>query len=132
MNLFIRQSIVVAVVSLLMVFVIYGTVLFIVKIDDIGFFIYKKGLKLKNKFLILLGKKLIKLMTYILKILPYIGLYAVLFVSGEIFIHNYIKILPTKSIIWLHDKILFEIIGYPMIALIIGCLLNVLILRIKK
>jgi len=118
---FIKQALVVTLVSFLMVFVIYGTILFIVKIDDIGYFIYKIGTKHKNKTLVLFGKKLIKFMANLLKILPYIGLYAVCYVSGEIFFHNIEKEFSVFSILTEYKYFyLLSFLIYPLYTIVVG------------
>jgi len=113
---FITKAIVVTLVSIAMVFVIYGTVLAIVKIDDLGLLILKHS---KSDFSKKIGMSLIKLMTLILKLLPYVGLFAVLYVAGEIFIHN-IEKLEILKFVYHKAHLIYSIISYPLISILIG------------
>ena len=131
---FLKQALVVSIVSILMVFVIYGTVLFIVKIDDIGYYIYKQGVKTNKKTLIKTGKRIIKAMSYLLKVLPYIGLYAVLYVGVEIFVHNIEKIIHSVEhlVKLIQENGIISLLGYPVISLIVGICIFGIVEGIKR
>lgn len=65
---------------------VYGIVALIVRMDDAGFYLIKKG---NNKGLLFnLGSILIKALPLVIKFLAVIGTIALILVSGGIFLHN--------------------------------------------
>lgn len=80
------QIITVSVVALLATVGVYGLVALIVRMDDAGYSLMKRG---NNKgFLSALGGLLVKMLPLIIKALAVIGTIALLLVSGGIFVHN--------------------------------------------
>lgn len=80
------QIITVSVVALLATVGVYGLVALIVRMDDAGYSLIRRG---NNKgFLSALGGLLVKMLPLIIKALAVIGTIALLLVSGGIFVHN--------------------------------------------
>ncbi|HEY8512692.1 MAG TPA: DUF808 domain-containing protein [Cyclobacteriaceae bacterium] len=80
------QIITVSVVALLATVGVYGFVALIVRMDDIGFRLIKYSDE--KGALTLMGKVLVKSLPIIIKLLGFIGTFALLLVSGGIFVHN--------------------------------------------
>lgn len=80
------QIITVSVVALLATIGVYGIVALIVRMDDAGYKLMKHS---KNKgFLSKLGNLLVKALPYVIRFLAVVGTFALLLVSGGIFVHN--------------------------------------------
>ncbi len=80
------QSITVVIVSLLATFGVYGIVALIVRMDDAGLMLINKS---KNKGIFSsLGRGLVKALPWVIKALGIVGTFALLLVSGGIFMHN--------------------------------------------
>jgi predicted DNA repair protein MutK len=120
-NIYIQIG-VVSIVALLATIGVYGIVAFLVRLDDIGFYIAKN--KSKDSFLYKFGMFLVSLLPIIIKILSVVGVFAMLLVAGGIFMHN-IEILHKI----LHD--IPTLISELIIALLIGGVLMILIDGIK-
>ena len=123
---FLQKAFIVTTVSFLMVFVIYGSVLFLVKIDDFGYLLYKTGIGKDKKFLVAAGKKIIKFTAVLLRFLPYVGLYAVLFVGGDIFQES------LKEITGKEMEIDLKFLFYPMLSVAVGFILLQFVHGIRK
>lgn len=80
------QILTVSVVSLLATVGVYGLVALIVRTDDFGFALIKSSNE--KGWLTTLGKILVKSLPVIIKIIGFIGILALLLVSGGIFVHN--------------------------------------------
>lgn len=80
------QIITVSIVSLLATIGVYGMVAFIVKLDDIGYSLIKRSRG--NKAVLTLGHGLVKSLPIIIKVFAFVGTFALLLVSGGIFVHN--------------------------------------------
>lgn len=94
----ITQIISVSIVAVLATIGVYGIVALIVRMDDAGFYLMRKG---NDKgFLSSFGGVLIKALPLVIKFLAVVGTIALLLVSGGIFIHNieYIHHLIPQSI----------------------------------
>lgn len=84
-------------VAILATIGVYGLVAFIVRLDDMGFYLINTG----NPILEKIGKFLVFLLPWIIKFLSIIGTFAMLLVAGGIFIHNleflhhYLHFLPS-------------------------------------
>lgn len=94
----ITQIISVTIVAVLATIGVYGIVALIVRMDDAGFYLMRKG---NDKgFLSSFGGVLIKALPLVIKFLAVVGTIALLLVSGGIFIHNieYIHHLIPQSI----------------------------------
>lgn len=94
----ITQIISVSIVAILATIGVYGIVALIVRMDDAGFYLMRKG---NDKgFLSSFGGVLIKALPLVIKFLAVVGTIALLLVSGGIFIHNieYIHHLVPHSI----------------------------------
>ncbi len=82
----ITQIISVSIVAVLATIGVYGIVALIVRMDDAGFYLMRKG---NDKgFLSSFGGVLIKALPLVIKFLAVVGTIALLLVSGGIFIHN--------------------------------------------
>lgn len=82
----ITQIISVSIVAVLATIGVYGIVALIVRMDDAGFYLMRKG---NDKgFLSSFGGILIKALPLVIKFLAVVGTVALLLVSGGIFIHN--------------------------------------------
>ena len=82
----ITQIISVTIVAIIATVGVYGIVALIVRMDDAGFYLMKKG---NNKgFLSNLGGILIKALPLVIKGLAVLGTIALILVSGGIFLHN--------------------------------------------
>lgn len=78
------QLITLAVVGILITIGVYGTVAFIVKLDDIGVLMARKGRFTPTRRL---GRLLVKSVPGLLRLLTIVGTAAMLWVGGNIFIH---------------------------------------------
>ena len=82
----ITQILSVTFVAIIATIGVYGIVALIVRMDDAGFYLMKKG---NNKgFLSNLGSVLIKALPLVIKFLAVVGTIALILVSGGIFLHN--------------------------------------------
>ena len=82
----ITQIISVTLVAIIATVGVYGIVALIVRMDDAGFYLMRKG---NDKgFLSSLGGILIKALPLVIKFLAVVGTIALILVSGGIFIHN--------------------------------------------
>lgn len=82
----ITQILSVTFVAIIATIGVYGIVALIVRMDDAGFYLMKKG---NNKgFLSNLGSILIKALPLVIKFLAVVGTIALILVSGGIFLHN--------------------------------------------
>ena len=82
----ITQIISVTIVAIIATIGVYGIVALIVRMDDAGFYLMKKG---NDKgFLSSLGGILIKALPLVIKFLAVVGTIALILVSGGIFLHN--------------------------------------------
>lgn len=101
-----------SIIAILAVVVVYGLVALLVRMDDIGVGIMKKGEKKNSQSMVNFGIFLIESMPKTIKALSVIGVIAMLLVGGGIFNHN----LP-----FLHDyTFLHNILGDFVIGLIAG------------
>jgi predicted DNA repair protein MutK len=80
------QVITVSIVSLLATIGVYGLVAIIVKLDDAGYTLIKRSRG--NKALLKLGHGLVKSLPIIIKLFAFVGTFALILVSGGIFVHN--------------------------------------------
>ncbi|MCC7520486.1 MAG: DUF808 domain-containing protein [Flavobacteriaceae bacterium] len=76
---------------------VYGIVALIVRLDDMGFALMRKGEKYKKKSLEKVGSLMVQSLPYVIKILAVVGTLAMLFVAGGIYVHNVHQIHE-----WLH------------------------------
>ena len=112
------QIMTVIIVAFLATIGVYGLVALIVRLDDMGIFIYENS---NNKFVKSFGKFLISLLPKIVKLLSIIGTFAMLLVAGGIFLHN---------IPHLHE--IFEHIPSILRSLLIGFVLGNVVFMIVK
>lgn len=92
---------------------VYGIVALIVRLDDMGFALMRKGEKYKKKSLEKMGETMVKSLPYVIKILGVVGTFAMLIVAGGIYVHNIHQIHE-----WLH--VLPKILGELLTGLIVG------------
>lgn len=76
---------------------VYGIVALIVRLDDMGFALMRKGEKYKKKSLEKVGSLMVQSLPYVIKILAVVGTLAMLYVAGGIYVHNVHQIHE-----WLH------------------------------
>lgn len=100
---------------------VYGIVALIVRMDDLGYSLIKKGEEIKNKFLKKIGSFLVWVLPWVIKMLGIIGTLAMLLVAGGIFVHNIHQI---------HDWIHF--IPALLGELLVGVLIGILVFGIVK
>lgn len=81
---FITKVSVLAIVGLVTTVFVYGIVAFIIKLDDIGFYLQEK----KNALLKNIGNGFVQAMPYIIKTIGVVGTIAMLAVGGGIFVHE--------------------------------------------
>ncbi len=80
----VTKIITVTVVSILATIGVYGIVALIVRMDDIGFAMVKKGGTFNQK----VGMGLVNLLPKVIRVLAFVGTVAMLLVAGGIFIHH--------------------------------------------
>lgn len=135
------QIVTLVAIGILMTIVVYGAVIALVKVDDLGFFLIKKANDVKS-FLHKLGRGLVVASTKMMGLLSIIGTAAMLLVGGEIAIHkiHVIEQLLHGILHW-HPQIpvLGAIIGaiWPMIVnmgvgLVYGLLVVAIVLPLVK
>ena len=105
------QAAIVSIVALLATIGVYGIVALIVRMDDVGYWFIGKGNSewidsFIGKILTYIGVGFIISMSYIIKSLGFIGMVAMFFVAGGIFVHK---------IEYLHH-ITLELNFYPFVA----------------
>ncbi len=117
------QILTVSVVALLATVGVYGIVALIVRMDDVGYKLMKRGIG--GGFLAGLGKVLVQSLPVIIKILSVVGTIALILVAGGIFSHN---------IHFMHDLLpnLMPIVKEFAIGLVAGFLAFVLFVGGKK
>jgi predicted DNA repair protein MutK len=81
---FITKLSVLALVGILTTVFVYGIVAFIIKLDDIGFYLQEK----KSEVLKTIGTGFVNAMPYIIKIIGVVGTIAMLAVGGGIIVHE--------------------------------------------
>lgn len=84
---FVNQLLVVTVVALIATVGVYGIVALMVRMDDAGYKLIKKGTD-KSKFLVFFGTILVKSLPMIIRMLAVLGTLALLLVAGGIFAHH--------------------------------------------
>ena len=84
---FINQLFVVTVVAIIATVGVYGIVALMVRMDDAGYKLIKKGTD-KSKFLVSFGTVLVKSLPIIIRMLAILGTLALLLVAGGIFAHH--------------------------------------------
>jgi len=85
------QVMVVSVIALLATVGVYGLVAMIIRMDDVGFYLINKAVKVKgwfSKALAWCGSSLVALLPKVIKALGIIGTIAMLLVGGGMFTHN--------------------------------------------
>ena len=85
------QVMVVSVIALLATVGVYGLVAMIIRMDDVGFYLISKAVKVKgwfSKALAWCGSSLVALLPKVIKALAIIGTIAMLLVGGGMFTHN--------------------------------------------
>ncbi len=84
---FINQLLVVTVVAMIATVGVYGIVALLVRMDDAGFKLIKKGAN-SSKMLVFIGNILVKSLPIIIRLLGVFGTLALLLVAGGIFAHH--------------------------------------------
>lgn len=80
-----NKTAVLAVVGFLVTVIVYGAVALIVKADDVGLLLAQKG---RSALVRRLGSGIVHAMPYLLKVLAFIGMIAMLWVGGGIILHG--------------------------------------------
>ena len=104
---FLEQVIATTITAFSATIFVYGIVAFIIRIDDIGLWLYKHNSKGMGKFLI-------SLMPILIKILKYIGLVAMLKVGGSIIFHT----LHLKNYFYVSDILASVCVGLGLVAIV--------------
>lgn len=128
---FMIQLIVVSIISILAVLVVYGLVGFLIRLDNIGFWLQKKSNE--KTFVHNFGGLLISSLPPIIKGLGVIGTIAMLLVAGGIFIHNFdfIHHFSSQYNLWLLNDFVVGLLA-GIVALIFVEPILFLIKRIKN
>lgn len=128
---FMIQLIVVSIISILAVVVVYGLVGFLIRLDNIGFWLQKKSNE--KTFVYNFGGLLISSLPPIIKGLGVIGTIAMLLVAGGIFIHNFdfIHHFSSQYNLWLLNDFVVGLLA-GIVALIFVEPILFLIKRIKN
>ena len=128
---FMIQLIVVSIISILAVVVVYGLVGFLIRLDNIGFWLQKKSNE--KTFVYNFGGLLISSLPPIIKGLGIIGTIAMLLVAGGIFIHNFdfIHHFSSQYNLWLLNDFVVGLLA-GIVALIFVEPILFLIKRIKN
>jgi uncharacterized protein len=100
---------------------VYGIVALIVRLDDMGLALMRKGEKYKKKSLEKVGSWMVQSLPYVIKILAVVGTLAMLFVAGGIYVHNVHQIDE-----WLHFLPSF------LAEFLVGLIAGILVLGIVK
>lgn len=79
-----NRTAVLIVVALLITAVVYGAVALLVKIDDLGLSLAKRGVKQNRPGLEQFGTSLVKAMPHVMTVISYVGMLAMLWVGGHI------------------------------------------------
>ena len=82
------RILVLIVIAILTTIGVYGIVAFIIRLDDMGYAIMRKGEKYKKKFLQKFGFVMVNALPYVVKTLAVVGTIAMLLVAGGIYVHN--------------------------------------------
>ena len=118
---FITKLSVLSLVGILTTVFVYGIVAFIIKLDDIGFYLQEK----ESSVLKTIGSGFVKSMPYIIKIIGVVGTIAMLAVGGGIIVHEThmlhsfdetIKIIPMGG--FLSEVIVGLIVGYITVKVV--------------
>jgi uncharacterized protein len=118
---FITKLSVLSLVGILTTVFVYGIVAFIIKLDDIGFYLQEK----ESSVLKTIGSGFVKSMPYIIKIIGVVGTIAMLAVGGGIIVHEThmlhsfdetIKTIPMGG--FLSEVIIGGIIGYITVKVV--------------
>lgn len=128
---FMIQLIVVSIISILAVVIVYGLVGFLIRLDNIGFWLQKKSNE--KTFVYNFGGLLISSLPPIIKGLGIIGTIAMLLVAGGIFIHNFdfIHHFSSQYNLWLLNDFVVGLLA-GIVALIFVEPILFLIKRIKN
>ena len=125
---FILQVMVVSIIALLATVGVYGIVALIVRMDDMGFYLIRRGRLLQGalaKLCTWSGKVLIAALPKVIRTLGFIGTTAMLLVGGGMFTHN---------IESLHHLLQFmpALLGDLLVGLVIGAILVLAGLAVDK
>lgn len=85
------QVLVVSFIALLATVGVYGLVAFLVRMDDVGFYLIDRGQSVKgfvSRVLQFMGNMLVKSLPKIIRLLSVIGVIAMLLVGGGMYVHN--------------------------------------------
>ncbi|MFY8275533.1 DUF808 domain-containing protein [Pseudoalteromonas sp. SSDWG2] len=85
---FINQVLVLCVIAILMTVGVYGLVAAIVKLDDAGLYLLQHGVTTKTAFTRYLGRFLLTLAPWLMKVLAVVGTAAMFLVGGGIIVHG--------------------------------------------
>ncbi|MEO2282155.1 DUF808 domain-containing protein [Pseudoalteromonas pernae] len=85
---FINQVLVLSVIAVVMTVGVYGLVAGIVKLDDAGLYLLQRGVATKNSISRALGRFLLVLAPWLMKVLAIVGTAAMFLVGGGIIVHG--------------------------------------------
>lgn len=118
------QIAVVTIVAMMATVGVYGLVALIVRMDDLGYKLIQNSSS-KKSFLARVGKGLVIMLPWVVRILTVVGTFAMILVAGGIFVHN---------IHFIHDLVhgIPSMLGEFLVGLVIGIAVLPLILMGKK
>lgn len=91
-NIWWMRLIMLVLVGLLMTGLVYGSVGLLIKFDDVGVAITKRGIERKKRFLQNFGTGLVNFMPLVFRALSIIGTAAMLWVGGHLLLANFAKV----------------------------------------
>ncbi|SDY02662.1 DUF808 domain-containing protein [Citreimonas salinaria] len=94
------QAVILAVVGVAITAIVYGAVAVIVKMDDVGLWLGKNASTGAGRSL---GRGIVKVMPYFLKLLAFVGTVAMLWVGGSIILHSVGQMGWHGPEDWVHD-----------------------------
>lgn len=118
------QIAVVTIVAMMATVGVYGLVALIVRMDDLGYKLIQNSSS-KKSFLARVGKGLVIMLPWVVRILTVVGTFAMILVAGGIFVHN---------IHFIHDLVhgIPSMLGEFLVGLVIGIAVLPVILMGKK
>jgi predicted DNA repair protein MutK len=109
---FLKQAIVLSLISVLMTLIVYGFVILIVKMDDFAFYLIQKQ---ESKFLKKVGYTLLGFAPYLIRFLGMVGTLAMFLVGGGIVSHQF-QVFHSESV-WIQSSVDL-VLGFAIGALI--------------
>lgn len=118
---FLNKVLVLLIVAVLTTVGVYGIVAIIVRLDDMGFALMRKGEKYNKKFLEKWGELMVKSLPIVIKTLAVVGTIAMLLVAGGIYLHH---VEPLHN--WLHH------VPSLLAEFLVGLVLGIIVMALVK